>query len=426
MTSDAAGNLWRYSHRQNGAGAALSVDLQTDLLVIGAGFTGCSAALEAAQNGADVVVLERDTIGFGGSGRNVGLVNAGLWLPPDQITKQIGPDAGARLIAALSVAPDLVFSIIAAQSIDCDATRNGTLHLAHAPAGVKELHDRFRQGNQIGAPLQLLDADQTARRTGSAAFFGALFDPRAGTVQPLAYCRGLAQAARAAGARIFEHSGVSKIWHDGAGWHAVANGHTVRAQYLIMATNAYANGPAGAPAPQFVPVHYSQFATAPLSDAQRARILPGGEGCWNTALVMSSVRVDTLGRLIIGGCGNLNGPGGRVHRRWAARKLAQIYPELAGMPFEHAWEGAIAMTADHLPKVVAFGPDALSVFGYSGRGIGPGTVFGKAAARALLLGDRGALPLEVTLRYAEGLKGGRTAYFEGGAILTHALRPSPF
>lgn len=426
MTSDTVGNLWRHSHRQDGAGAALSSDVAADLLVIGAGFTGCSASLEAAQNGADVVVLERDTIGHGGSGRNVGLVNAGLWLPPDQITKQIGEDAGRRLIAALSGAPDLVFGIIAAQGIDCDATRNGTLHLAHAPAGVTELQERFRQGNQTGAPLQLLDAEETARRTGSTAFFGALYDPRAGTVQPLAYCRGLARAAGAAGARIFERAGVTRIWHDGTGWHAVANGHTVRAKYLIMATNAYSDAPAGAPAPQFVPVHYSQFATAPLSDADRARILPGGEGCWDTALVMSSVRVDAAGRLIIGGCGNMNGPGGRVHRRWAARKLAQIYPELAGMRFEHAWEGAIAMTADHLPKVVAFGPDALSVFGYSGRGIGPGTVFGKGAARALLLGDRGALPLYVTPRYAEGLKGARTAYFEVGATLTHALRPGLF
>ncbi|SDW66468.1 NAD(P)/FAD-dependent oxidoreductase [Roseicitreum antarcticum] len=425
MTSDQPGNLWRASHRAVGDAPALRGDIATDLLVIGAGFTGCSAALEGAQTGAGVVVLEAGSIGHGGSGRNVGLVNAGLWLPPDRIIGTLGQAAGMRLIDALSAAPDAVFGIIAAQGIDCGAVRNGTLHLAHAPSGLRELEDRFRQGNRAGAPLQLLDAGETARRTGSDAFYGALFDPRGGTIQPLAYCRGLAQAARSAGAQIFENAGVSRVWHDGTDWHAASQGHSIRARHLIVATNAYADGIRGVPGQQFVPVHFSQFATAPLSEAQRAHILPGGEGCWDTDLVMSSVRLDGDGRLVIGGCGNLAGPGARLHRRWAARKMATLYPALAGLPFTHAWEGKIAMTADHLPKVVAFGPGAVSIFGYSGRGIGPGTLFGKCAAQALLYGKTDALPIDPIAQHREGLKGARTAFYEIGATATHAIRPSP-
>ena len=98
-------------------------------------------------------------------------------------------------------------------------------------------------------------------------------------------------------------------------------------------------------------------------------------------MVMSSVRVDQEGRLVIGGVGNVHGNLAAIHRAWASRKLAQMYPKLSGMPFEHVWSGAIAMTADHLLKIFSIGPDGLSVFGYSGRGIGPGTVFGQKAAR---------------------------------------------
>ncbi|MDG1402117.1 MAG: FAD-binding oxidoreductase, partial [Candidatus Binatia bacterium] len=135
----------------------LDQSLEAELLVVGAGFTGCSAALEAAQSGASVVLLEANTIGYGGSGRNVGLVNAGLWVPPDEITRKLGPERGHRLIDALSAAPDLVFQLIDQNDIDCEATRNGTLHLAHAPSGLKDLQNRFQKGLRIGAPLGLLN-----------------------------------------------------------------------------------------------------------------------------------------------------------------------------------------------------------------------------------------------------------------------------
>ena len=394
-------------------------------MVIGGGFTGCSAALEAARSGANVALLEADTIGHGGSGRNVGLVNAGLWLPPDQLVAQLGSEAGERLIEALSGAPDEVFGLIGDHDIACEATRNGTLHLAHSPDGLKDLESRFRQGNRIGAPLQLLDRTETIRRTGSRAFHGALLDPRAGTIQPLGYCRGLARAARSAGALLFERSSAERLSHDGTEWHVESNGYTVRARHLLLATNGYIDALPGGPKPAFVPFHYCQFATAPLGEDPRTRILPGGEGCWDTALVMSSFRMDCAGRLVIGGVGSLQGPGAAVHRRWAARKMAEVYPELAGARFEHEWDGRIAMTSDHVPKIVDIGPGALSVFGYSGRGIGPGTVFGKRAARALLFGEADSLPLAVQSGHRERLRMLRAAYYELGASLTHTIFPNP-
>lgn len=421
MTSDDNTSLWSASTRERFDAAPLAGDATADLAVIGGGFTGCAAALEAARMGASVVLLEAHRVAHGGSGRNVGLVNAGLWLPPDAILQQMGEAGGTRLVKALGAGPQQVFDLIEREAIDCEPVRAGTLHLAHAAAGFDDLRDRFRQGNRMGAPLQLLEADEAARRTGSAAFHGALFDPRAGTVQPLAYCCGLARAAQEKGARLCERSPVSSVEHRAGAWQLTANGHTLRARALLVATNAYQLGLTGPHRPAFSTVYFSQFATDPLPDRLRARILPGGEGCWDTALVMSSLRLDRAGRLILGGMGNSDGPGARIHGDWARRKLQALYPDLGEIGFAHRWQGRIAMTADHIPKAVRLGPEGYAVFGYSGRGIAPGTVFGTAAARALLGEGPRAFPLAVQDRYAEGFTAAKSAFYEMGAIATHAF-----
>jgi glycine/D-amino acid oxidase-like deaminating enzyme len=421
LKSEAHASLWQNSTCEQVGATALTGNASADLVIIGGGFTGASAALEAARRGASVILLEAETIGHGGSGRNVGLVNAGLWLPPEEVIRIVGAEDGPRLMEALSDGPRMVFEIIEREGIACEATRNGTLHLAHAPAGAKNLAERHRQGRNIGAPLELLDRAETARRTGSNSFHGALFDPRAGTVQPLAYAQGLARAAREAGAVLHEHAPVSRIARNGDAWVVTASGHEIRAKSLLLATNGYHQGITGGVQPEATPMHFCQFATAPLPEEIRARILPGGEGCWDTALVMSSLRIDQAGRLIIGGVGDSNGPGGGIHAAWARRKMRALYPDLGDMPFESGWSGRIAMTGDHVPKVVAFGPSALAVFGYSGRGISPGTVFGTAAATALLDDQPEALPLTTIPAYSERFTGVKSAYYEFGATATHAI-----
>lgn len=412
-------NLWEAVCGERCDAPPISADMTADLAIIGAGFTGCAAALQAALQGASVVLLEANAIGYGGSGRNVGLVNAGLWLPPDEILSELGEVVGTRLIRELGDGPGRVFDLIDRAGIACEATRKGTLHLAHSPTGAADLEERFRQGNRHGAPLRLIDAAETAQRTGTDRFHGALFDPRAGTVQPLGYCRGLARAALEAGAALHAASPVSRVEQSADGWTVTANGHTVAAGALLVATNAYHQGAAGLAPPRFVPVSYCQFATSPLPPDLREKILSEGEGCWDTALVMSSFRLDQAGRLIVGGIGDEAGAAGGVHTAWARRKLANLFPEAATLPFEHHWSGRIAMTSDHIPKILRIGRNGLAVFGYSGRGISPGTVFGTAAATALLDGDGSRLPLPVTDGHTERFIGPRAAYYEMGAALAH-------
>ncbi|WP_264214465.1 NAD(P)/FAD-dependent oxidoreductase [Leisingera thetidis] len=420
MTSDLASSLWHQTCRENPAFPDFSGEAAADLVVIGGGYTGCSAALRAAELGATVRLIEAEEIGSGGSGRNVGLANAGLWLPPEDINAELGAKTGSRLSALLAGAPEMVFSLIENHAIQCEPQRQGTLHCAHAPGGVKDLQRRHAQLSAIGAPVELLSRAEAVQRTGSDAVHGALFDPRAGTIQPLAYVRGLARAAASAGAQLHSNSPATGISRDGSGWQVTTPKGRLRASHLIMATNAYAREIAGYDAPQVIPVHYFQAATDPLPAPLLENILPGREGCWDTALVMSSWRLDQARRLVIGGMGALDHCGSALHRSWLARKLAALYPELKDAALRSHWHGRIAMTTEHLPKILDLN-GGLACFGYSGRGIGPGTLFGARMAEALLNGDQSRLPVPPARGHAIAFAGLRSAYYETGATLTHLI-----
>ncbi|RBW58684.1 FAD-binding oxidoreductase [Ruegeria sp. A3M17] len=419
--SDHNQSLWLNTCREHVEPGVSTGDITVDLAVIGGGYTGCSAALTAAKAGASVCLLEACDVGHGGSGRNVGLANAGLWLPPAEIRAHLGDIVGDRLVDLLAAAPSEVFSLIDQHGIDCEPVRNGTLHCAHLAAGLRDLQVRHAQLSAADAPVELLSAELTAQRTGSAAFGGALFDPRAGTIQPLAYVRGLARAGVEAGALVFTQDPVLSMQQIDGIWVVKTARRTVRAKWVIQATNAY-HRDLTASAPAYVPVYYFQYATAPLSDNLRASVLPGDEGCWDTDLIMTSFRMDQEGRFIIGAMGDLDRAGGAIHKSWISRKLAQLYPQLADQPLVEGWHGRIAMTSDHIPKITQIGPNALSVHGFSGRGIGPGTVFGRLVAQSLLQDDPSLLPVPAVAEYQEKWIGLRRAYFETGAALTHFVK----
>ncbi|WP_101066492.1 NAD(P)/FAD-dependent oxidoreductase [Roseovarius salinarum] len=415
--SGGLGILWRETAAERFSAPALEERVDTDIVILGGGFTGCAAALRAAGQGADVVLLEADTVGHGGSGRNVGLVNAGLWMPPEDVCETLGRAAGERLNDVLARAPDRVFGLIEQHGIECEATRSGTLHLAHGPGGMAELRRREAQLADRGAPVGLMGPEAVHDRTGTDRFPGALHDPRAGTVQPLSYARGLARAAREAGAQVYEASPALAVHHAAGAWHVETPTGAVRARALLVATNAYHRTTKATAVPRVPVVNFFQMATEPLGDNVARDILPGREGCWDTGLVMTALRRDSAGRLILGGMGDADAAG--IQRSWAARKLAQLFPQLAATTVTHAWSGRIAMTADHLPRIHRLGPDGYAVYGYSGRGIAPGTVFGEALARALLTGGEAELPLDPVESYGERMVWMKSAFFETGARIYH-------
>ena len=414
--------LWARTAPPGPDAAPLDGAARADVAVVGAGYTGLAAALYLAGSGASVTVLEAGDVGAGGSGRNVGLVNAGLWMAPDDIEAALGPEYGPRLVTALGDGPAEVWALAERHAMRCEAVAAGTLHCAAGRAGLEALRARAAQWQARGAPVRLLDGDETARRTGTGRYHGALLDARAGTIQPLGYARGLAHAAVAAGAVLHTNSPVRDARHEDGAWRLDTPGGTVTAGRLIVATNAYGTGPWAALRGEVTHLPYFNFATAPLPADLRRTILPGGEGCWTTRKILTSFRMDAAGRLVLGSVGALAGTGTAVHRHWALRTLRLLFPQLADQPFETAWYGRIGMTDDAMPRLHRLGPGAVAACGYNGRGIAPGTVFGRLLAQ-WTQGEIGAddLPLPLSPVRPARARALRETGISAGAQLYHLV-----
>ena len=412
--------LWELSAPPPPVTAQLTGGLSCDVVVIGAGYTGLSAALHLARSDKKVSVLEAHEIGFGASGRNSGLVNAGMWMMPDDLVATLGSIYGKRLINILGEAPRDVFALVALYGMQCEADHRGTYHLGVGERGLNQLRERVAQWQRLGAKVELLDAGETAKRTGAVGYTGSIYDTRAGTIQPLAYARGLARAALTEGANIFTNSKVVSFERVGTEWSVKTKLGKVSANWLVVSTDAYSLGPTALIRNEEVLLPYFQISTKPLSDNLCKSILPNGGGTWDTKTVLSGFRLDNAGRLIVGSVGALESTGVHIHRAWARRHIRRIFPHLNEVEFETEWYGKIGMTSDHLPRLHTFGPNSVGISGYNGRGIAPGTVMGREIAN-LITGkvDLDGMPLPVSKVTVPAFRSVREKYYEVGAQIAH-------
>ncbi|MEM6496277.1 MAG: FAD-binding oxidoreductase, partial [Pseudomonadota bacterium] len=337
MADRATISLWDSSAEEPTVEYKLDSEVSTDLAIVGGGFTGLSTALHAAEKGVDCHVLEAKHIGYGGSGRNVGLVNAGLWLPPQDIQAEIGEERGSNFVRILGEMPAYVFSLIERHQIRCEATKSGTIHAAHSPKGFEDIARRAEEWQRLGAPVDLLDAKAASQKIGTDKFFGGLLDRRAGTINPMGYARGLARAARNAGAGISTGVTVTGLRREGENWLLETDSAPVRARMVVLGTNAYSDKLWPGLKNTFTMIHYFQLATEPLGD-RAVHILPERQGLWDTGTIMFSLRRDRAGRILIGSMGKVigNKDSGLSHR-WASRNLKRLFPELGEIEFEEAW-----------------------------------------------------------------------------------------
>ena len=414
--------LWAHTAPSGPALNPIEGEQSTDVAVIGGGYTGLSAALHLAETGTDTILLEAKHIGFGGAGRNVGFVNAGLWLMPDDVARIMGPKHGEHLLEVLGASPDLVFELIQKHDINCEAVRNGTLHCAHSLSGFRELQQRESQWQRRGAPVTLLSREEATPRIGSKSFYGALFDKRAGIIQPLAYAYGLAEVAKLAGARLYVDSPVTDLKKEPGYWRLTTPTGSVLAKSVIMATLGYPDFAFKERQKEIVPFNFFQFATSPLPDDVRKTILPGGEGALDTNMILSSFRLDQAGRLIVGSVGQVEKMGYFVHKNWAQRTIKKIFPQVGTISLEHAWNGQIAMTPDHIPRFHMPDENLVSVSSYNGRGIGPGTVFGKLLAGLVQGASLDTIPLPVSEPKAIRTRIFRGLFYEAGARSYHFIQ----
>lgn len=162
-----------------------------------------------------------------------------MWVQPDDLIATLGAEAGNRLLDELGSGPSLVYDLVAKYGIRCEAVRNGTLHMSVGAGGLKEIREREAQWKRRGAPVEVHSAEKAHALSGAEGFTGALLDRRAGTIQPLAYARGLAGAAIAAGAEIFTDTPLLAASRQGDLWKLKTGRGTVTARHVILATNAY-------------------------------------------------------------------------------------------------------------------------------------------------------------------------------------------
>ena len=369
----------------------LAGDARADVAVVGAGLVGLSAALHLAGQGASVTVLDAGEPGSGASGRSGGQVIPGAKLDPDEAIAAFGPDAGGRFIRLVAGAADETFALIRRHAIDCAPTQAGWIQPAYNSRGLALAERRVAAWSRQGADVALLDRAEVAALTGSPIYCGGWIDRRGGTLQPLDYTRGLARAARGAGARLHGGTRVQALSRAGGRWQLRTPGGTVSADHAILATNAYADRLWPGLKQSVLPVFSMQVATAPLGSNVRRTILPEGRSASDTRRVMFYYRLDAAGRLVMGGRGPFtDAPGPAAAARLYAA-VREIFPHLQIPEYPFRWAGRIAMTRDHLPHLHELAPGLLAATGCNGRGVALGTVFGRVLAQWV----GGAAPAEL-------------------------------
>jgi len=387
----------------------LAEDKTTEVCIVGGGFTGLSAALHLSEAGARVSVLEAGEPGFGASGRNGGQVIPGLKIYPDEAAALFGADAGRRLMDWARSGADLVFDLIDRHGIACAPVRAGWIQAAHAESGLRLGEDRVRQLAAIGAPVATLSAVEVRRLIGADCYVGGWIDRAGGSVQPLAYARGLAAAAIGAGATIHGATTATDLAPDGKAWTVSARDrsgtvHTVRAERVILATNGYgdlartAGGSGLWPGlvRSVMPAVSFQVATRPLSRPLADRILPEGQVVSDTRRLLLYFRKDPDGRLLMGGRGGPRESSDPADYRRLIDDALSVFPLLTGTAWDYHWGGTVALTTDHLPHLHEPTPGLLAAQGYNGRGVALATAMGKLLAeRAGGLADAD-LPLPVS------------------------------
>ena len=365
--------------------AAFDGSEKAETVVIGAGYTGLSAALHLAEQGRSVLVLDANEPGWGASGRNNGQVVAALKHEPHEIEQRFGQERGAALIRTIGDGPDLVLGLIARYRIECAARRSGILTAAHSAASLADLKRRVEIWNARGAPLRLLSRDEMEAASGTGFYPGGCLDPRGGAINPLGYARGLARALIGLGGAIRQKAEVRAIKRAGTRWRVMtARGH-VDAETVIIGTNAYTGAFWPGLQKSFLPTRTPQLVSRPLRDNVAKSILPGGQIMSDTRALTVGVRMHEDGRLHLGGGNGTAGAESDALYAPLARHARLLYPQLGPhlgeLDWQYRWSGFMAMTPDRYPRLFELAPGVAAALGYNGRGICTATILGAELAR---------------------------------------------
>jgi gamma-glutamylputrescine oxidase len=365
------------------AHAPLAGSVYADVCVIGGGFTGVSAALHLAERGYDVVLLEAARIGAGASGRNGGQVLSGQRIDVSELEKALGGERARLLWQLAEEAKATVRQRIAQHAIACDL-KPGTLIAAHRPRDARRLE---RAAEHLAAAYdyphaRYVDGAELADMLATRRYFGGLLDAGACHLHPLNYVLGLADAALAAGVRVFEHS---RVWRIQPTRPPIveAEGGRVEARYVVLAMNAYLGALMPELAGWIMPINNFMVATAPLGEDAARALIRNDVAVADTKFVTDYFRLSTDHRLLFGG-GESYGPRFPEDIKGFVRTyMLRVFPQLADIPIEYGWGGTLAITRSRLPHFARVAPEMFVAHGYSGQGIALATLAGKLIAEAV-------------------------------------------
>jgi gamma-glutamylputrescine oxidase len=377
-----ATSYYQASANQTLTCSPLEGDVTTDVVVIGAGFTGLSAALELSEAGYKVIVLEAETIGFGASGRNGGQICTGFSSGQAKLAAQLGAADARKCFDIAEEAKRLIEHRIATHNIECDL-KWGYLHCAAKPSQANEFRAWKDEMESLGYEgCTLLSKSALEERLGTTLYHGALREPRAGHFHPLNYTLGLARAAISKGAIIHEHSRVIDTETGSKPWAKTAHG-TVTAKFMIIAGNAYLNKTVGKLYGRVMPVTSFIATTEPLGEEAARRLIRDNEAVADTNFILDYFRLTQDNRLLFGGAANYSTLEPADVGAFMKKRIINVFPQLSHVQIDHAWGGYIAITSNRIPDCGRLSPTTFYAHGYSGQGVALAGMYGKLMADAI-------------------------------------------
>ena len=358
----------------------LAGSCRAEVAVIGAGYTGLSTALHLASAGVECTVIDRHEPGWGASGRNGGQVLPGLRLQRAELRRIFGTEVGDRTFETVESAADFLFALVERHGIDCDLVKGGSIRLAHTERGMALLRESHATLVREGVASRLLDAGAVHREIGTRAYIGGRLDPRSGALHPLKYARGLAKAALAVGAALYRDTPAIALKRDGQRWRVTTPEGEIAASRVVIATNGYTDGLWPGLAQTLLPLNSFQIATARLTEAQRATILPG-RACFSDTrrLILYAQRTGDH-RLVLGGRASFTLADRAADYEVLRRVLTGLFPQLRDTPIDYRWVGRVALTRDFIPHLHAPAPGLLIAAGFNGKGVAMTTLMGRIIA----------------------------------------------
>ena len=388
----------------------LEGEVEADVVVIGGGFTGLHAALNAAERGLSVVLVEAGHIGWGASGRNGGQINMGLRKSPQELLAKFGKARAKELFDLGEEARDLITERIAKHAIKCDR-KHGTLHVASKPGDLPWMRDEIacleREMNYHGA--RFLDKQAVKSEIGSEIYHGGVIDSGGGHLHPLNYALGLATAAQAAGAQLYEQSKVTAVEEGAINTVRTAAGE-VRAKYVVLGCNAYLGNLEPRIAGKIMPIANFIIGTEPLSEAEAKQLIPSDVCVADTKFVVSYYRLSADRRLLYGGGERYNTKEPADIPAFVSPYMLHAFPQLRGKRIDFGWGGMLAITASRLPHMGRMG-NIFYAHGYSGQGVAVTGIAGKLIAEAVA-GTAERFDVFAKIRHQT---------FPGGTLFRHPL-----